>query len=269
MNKKVLIYALLIVGFQSIAGQNAISSLNINICNVQLSSDVKTLSYDVYLRSVNNDTTVAISGFIFRLIIPQADLGTKAKIIFITNATKELGSCSETITASGTNWMMKFLNGSMAMSYSGALAVSSDYPGTRIGTVNVANADGSSFSDPLIVNLNYSGSGLKDKTTCSVFKPNTTILADNSTTAQPASNFTGFGHYSLLSGGITVISNPVINDFWIDIGDKAQKMRLFDMSGKLVLSRMINKNANVNISFLPSGIYLIDVNGIRKKLVKK
>jgi len=269
MNKKIFIYALFIVGFQSIAGQNAISSLNINICNVQLSSNVKTLSYDVYLRSVNKDTTVAIVGFIFRLIIPQADLGTKAKIIFITNATKELGSCSETITASGTNWIMKFLNGNMVMSYSGALAVSSDYPGTRIGTVNVANADGSSFSDPLTVNLNYSGAGLKDKTTCSVFKPNTTILADNSTTAQPASNFTGLGYYLLPSGGITAITNLAANDFWINIGDKTQEMRLFDMNGKLVLSKMINKNTNVNISFLPSGVYLININGIQKKLVKK
>ena len=271
MKNKLFLYALLLLGFQSVAGQNAVSSLNINICSVQLSPDAKTLSYDVYLQKTNKDTTVAVPGFLFRMAIPQSDIGTSAKNVSITNTTKELGSYSGIISC-GTDWMIKFLNGNFVMSYSDALVVSANYPGTLIGTVNVVNADGSSFSDPLTINLNYSGTNIRVKTTCAVFKPNTTTLAANSTAPQPISNFTGLGSYSLSttsSGGFTIFPNPANLEFQINAGDKTQEMKIFDISGKIVMSQLVNGNAIINISSLPDGIYMVDLNGVRKKLVKK
>ena len=272
MNKKVVFFSLLLLGVQCISGQNAISSLNINICNVQLSSNAGTLSYDVYLQNTNKDTMVSVPGFVFRLAIPQADLGSNEKKIMVTNTTKELGSCAEAITASGNDWIMKFLNGNLVLSYATALEVHSEYPGTRIGTVNVSNADGSAFKTPLKLNLNFTDTQIKTKTTFAVFQPNTTYLAPNSTAGQPRSNFSGLKAYTLspiTESDYTIFPNPATSEVRVSIGNRTQSVHIYDMTGKKVASQEISESADVNISSLPSGIYTIDVNGLQKKLVKK
>jgi len=274
MDKKRILYVLLF-GLQSVFGQNSTTSLNININNVQLSGDAKTLSYDVYLQSVNKDTVVAVPGFLMRLAIPQSDLGTNGKKVTITNATKELGVRAETITKSGSDWILKFQNGNLIKSYSTALVVSQVYPGTRIGTFNVMNEDGSTFSKQLTFNLNYSGSGVKTRTTCSVFKPNSTILASNSTTSKVPSNFTGLGTYTLsaqsseASTNFSLYPNPASNSFSINLGNKVDVLNILDLNGKKVLSQFVNGSAEINISSLANGIYIVDVNGVHNKLIKQ
>lgn len=272
MNKRMILFALLLLGIQYVSGQDALSSVNINICNVQLSSNAKTLSYDVYLRSTNKDTVVAVPGFVFRLAIPQADLGTSEKVISLSNTTKELGSCAETITASGNDWIMKFLNGIFVQSYSTALVVSTEYPGTRIGTVNVSNADGSAYKVPIKVNLNFTDTQIKTKSTCAIFKPNTTYLAPNSTTGLPQSSFMGLGAYTLSpisESTFTVTPNPATREVRVSIGNRTLEVIIYDLNGKKVISQTISESAIVNISSLPVGMYTIEVNGNQKKLVKK
>ena len=274
LKKKVLLYVLLF-GLQSVFGQNATTSLNINIDNVRLSPDAKTLSYDVSFQNVNNDTIVAVPGFFVQFAIPQSDIGSNEKKITITNATKELGVCAQTITKSGSDWILKFLNGNLIKSYNTALIVSRKYPGTRIGTFNVMNADGSAFSKELTFNLNYSGSGIKNKTICSVFKPNSTKLASNSSKAQVYSNFTGLGTYSFLTTmaqnittGFSLFPNPADNSFVVNIGSKIDMVNIFDQNGKKVISQLVNGNAEINISSLFKGVYIVSVDRIQKKLIK-
>jgi len=274
MKKKVIFYVLLF-GLQSMLGQNATTSLNINVHNVRMSTDAKILSYDVSFQNVNCDTMVAVPGFFIQFAIPQSDLGTNEKKITITNATNELGVCAERITKSGSDWILKFLNGNLIKSYTTALVVSQKYPGTRIGTFNVMNADGSAFPKELTFSLNYSGSGIKNKSICSVFKPNLTKLAQNSTSAQPYSNFTGLGTYSFLTSsletcttGFSLFPNPADNSFVVNLGIKTDVVNIFDQNGQKVISQLVTGSADINISSLIKGVYIVSVNGIQKKLIK-
>lgn len=177
--------------------QNALTSLQINIQNVKLSDDRKTVSYDVFLRDVDVLFPVAVPGFVFRMAVPMADVGANEKTAFVTNATPELGVTAVAMTATGSNWMMKFLNGNLVLAYSSALMLSDTFPGTRIGTFNFRNADSSEFANPLSLNLLYSGSAVATKSTVAIFYPGLVSLAPNSTAAQPSTNFNGLGAYTL------------------------------------------------------------------------
>ncbi|MDR3705400.1 MAG: T9SS type A sorting domain-containing protein [Paludibacteraceae bacterium] len=275
MLKKRILY-LLLFGLQSVMfGQNATTSLNINVSNVRLSTNAKTLSFDVYLQRINPDTVVAIPGFLIRLAIPQADLGTNTKRITVTNTTRELGVRGEAITESGSDWLLQFLSGNLILSYSTALAVSTKSPGTRVGTVNVMNEDGSAFADPLTFTLEYPGSAIKTKATCSVFKPNQIVLATNSTKAQPEANFIGLGTYKVAAASADTIANfsfypnPANNSFYINIGNKSEEVNIFDMKGNKVLSQLATGSTTIDISAFANGVYMVEVNGIQNKLIKK
>lgn len=273
MKNKALLFAMLLFGTQFVVGQDALTSVKINICNIMLSPNAKTISYDVCLQSTNKDTLVAVPGFLCKMNIPQSDIGSNEKKMTVTNLTEELGCVGEAITQSGSDWVIKFLNGKLVMSYETALKLSSEYPGTRIGTINITNADGKSFADPLSININHPGVTIREKMTTSVFIPNSTYLAPRSTAPQPVDNFTGLGSYSLsssASGNFSVSPNPASDVIKVKTGGEGeQTLRVYDIKGVVVLNKTINKSASINISSLPAGSYMVEVNGISKKLVKK
>ncbi|MDR3705401.1 MAG: hypothetical protein P4L28_05805, partial [Paludibacteraceae bacterium] len=92
----------LMLSAQVTFAQDALTSVKINVQHITLSTDAKTISYDVYLQNVNLlDTAVAVPGYLFRLVVPQADIGTNAKTVTVTNGTTELGATSATMTVSG------------------------------------------------------------------------------------------------------------------------------------------------------------------------
>ena len=99
----------LLLGHQATVAQDALTAVKINIQNVTMSSDKKTISYDVYLQDVDATYPLAVCGYLFRLVVPQADLGTNAKTVTVTNATTELGKDATTMTVSGSNWLMLML----------------------------------------------------------------------------------------------------------------------------------------------------------------
>jgi hypothetical protein len=270
MVKKNIFYVFLF-GIQFVFGQNASTSLNINVRNVQLSSDSRTLSYDVYLQDISGDAKVAVPGFLVRIAIPQSDIGTNAKKMTITNATQELGVSADTVTQNGCDWILKFMNENFVQSYSKALVVSKDFPGTRIGTVNLMNANGTAFADQITLNLNHSGLGIKTKTTCSVFVPNSTTITSNSSVAISPSNFSGLGSYTLQASttGYTINPNPASSKIKVTIGNNAEVLNIFEMGGKKVLSQLVEGNAEIDISSLAIGVYIVEINGIKKKLVKE
>jgi len=269
----------LMLSIQATFAQNALTSVKINIQNIVISTDRKTISYDAYLQRVNKDTAVAVPGFLFRLAVPQADLGTNAKTVTVTNPSTELGAKLPTMTVSGTNWLMKFQNANLITAYADALLTSETFPGSRIGTFNITNTDGTSFANPQTFNATYAGNGATVKTTVSVFSPNTTTLAPNTSIAQPSTNFTGLGSFSLTTvttsftdvaaRNFFLFPNPASNSFSMNLGNKVDVLNILDLNGKKVLSQLVSGNASVNISSLANGVYIVDVNGIHNKLVKK
>ena len=176
---------------------DALTSIKVNIQNVMMSGDQKTLSYDVYVQDIDALNQIAIPGFIFRLAVPQANLGSNAKTVTVTNASSELGATAATMSTNGTNWLMKFTGANLITTYNDALMASSTFPGTLLGTFNITNTNGTSFSNPQTMNLAWAGSSPLQKTTISIFEPNSTTLATNSTTCLPSSSYAGVQNYSL------------------------------------------------------------------------
>jgi len=262
-----------------VLGPDALTSLKINIQNVRMSSDQKTISYDVYYQDVDPTYPVEIPGYIFRLAVPLADLGTNAKTVTVTNANEALGVTAAAMTVSGSNWLMKFLNGNFISTYAGALLASETFPGTLVGTFNIQNTDETSFADPQIFNATYSGSSTVLKSTVTVFLINQVAVAPNTSTAQPITNFTGLGLYTLtsLTTEVPVTSvndnnfmypNPANNSFVVNLGSKVDMVNVFDLNGKKLISQLVTGRADINISSLIKGVYIVSVNGIHKKLIK-
>lgn len=265
MFKRTILYLVLLCCVPLVDAQDALTSVKFNLSQVKLSSDAKNITFNIYVQSINKDTVVAIPGYVFCLNIPQADIGTSNKVISITNASKELGYTSESIVAKGTDWFIKFLNGIFISSYSTALVAPTSYPGSLIGTVGIRNADGSSFTDPVDVSLVFSGTGVISKSTCSVFKPNTTMLANNSSNPLHVENFSGLGKYTLYSSGNTTDINLPFSQY--ENGTK--EIRVYDLYGRLVLSTSVRNLGEVNLSTIPAGIYVVEKNGIKEKFVRK
>jgi hypothetical protein len=272
---KILVFLTLIVSVQTAYSQDAFTSVRINIANVRLCEGTKTLSYDVYLQNVNKDTVVSVPGFLVRLAIPQSDIGGIAKKVFVTNASVELGASYAMITKNFDNWILKFENENFVKSYQAALMLSSKYPGTRVGTFNIQNENSTSFSKELSVNLMYAGDGVRTKSTCSVFIPNKIKLAINSTKAQSTSNFSGLGNYNLVADdveneiGPTLYPNPVKDYLVVNVGNHSTQFKLYSLSGEVLMSKIINGQAKLEMSSLESGVYIAHFNGTQQKIVKK
>ena len=83
---------------------------------------------------------------------------------------------------------------------------------------------------------------------------------------------------SFSKNGLSIFPNPSKNDFTLNNANQLalSKAKLFDLSGKLLLSQNIENTAtnSINISNLSSGLYLISVedtygNQYQTKLVKE
>jgi hypothetical protein len=182
----------------SLQGQNALTSVKINIQDIKISTDLKTISYDVYLQDVDPTYKVAVPGFGIQLAVPTTDLDpTKAKTVSLSNTSPELGAKLPTMAVIGANWVMKFQNQTAPTTYAGALLLSETFPGTRLGTFNMKNTDGTVFSNPQQFTATFAGTSPQTKSTVSVFLQDQVALAPNSNGIQPSTNFDGLGTHSL------------------------------------------------------------------------
>ena len=68
---------------------------------------------------------------------------------------------------------------------------------------------------------------------------------------------------------INIYPNPVNETFFIKGIDDKSIIRIIDMSGRLVILKQVSSEDAIDVSWLNPGIYLIDVGGIKMKLVKK
>jgi len=279
LNRKsvLLSFIALLLSVQSMYAQDALTSLKYIIKNVRLSTDQKVISYDVYLKDVDDNYAIAVPLFTFRLMTPINDLGSNEKTVSVTNGTTELGASNATMTVSGSNWLMKFTQKTTALTYPASLVLSHVGDGTLLGTFNVANADGSIFENLQSFNAIYSGNGITTKSSVSILRPNTIKLAANSTTAQLATNFIGLGASLLTTstglnnsncGHASIFPNPAKDGFNINTGEVPSILNVFDLNGEKLITRQVAGDSYVDISSLASGAYLVEVNGIRTKLVK-
>lgn len=271
-----LAFIALLLSVQSMYAQDALTSVRFTVKNLRLSPDKKVISYDVYLKDVDNEYEIAVPGFTFRLMMPMADLGTQEKIAIVNNGTLELGAASATMIPSGSNWLMKFNQKTVALKYSDALILSSVGDGTLVGTFNIANKDGSCFSINQPFNVIYSGAELTKKSTVAILKPNTIRLAVNSTTALPESSTVGLGVHNLATSldgvsknNLTIFPNPTTNGFNINVGDTPSILNISDVKGERLLTKQVQGKAYIDISRFTNGVYLVEINGVRTKLVKK
>jgi len=273
----VFAFIALLLSVQSMFAQDALTSVKFTINNFRLSTDQKVISYDVYLKDIDSKYIIAVPGFIFRLMVPLSDLGNNDKTVSVTNGTVELGAASATMTPVGSNWLMKFNQKSIALTYPATLKLSDVRDGTLVGTFNIANKDGSSFSSNQTFNAIYSGSGITKNSTVAILKPNTIKLAANSTTAQPESNTVGLGVYKLSTTGfdkmsnnyLTPFPNPATNRFNINVGQSLCELNIYNLKGEKLMTQQVSGTTSVDISTLTSGVYLVEVNGVQTKLVKK
>ena len=193
----------LFMSLQVTFAQDALTSIKVNVQNVTMSNDRKTISYDVYVQDVDATNQIAVPGYVIRLAVPQADLGTNAKTVTVTNACPELGASTPTMTTSSTNWLMKIFSANLITSYGTALMASETFPGTRLGTFNITNTDNTAFTNPQPFNLAWSGSTVALKSSVTIFNPNTTTTSTNSAAALPATSFSGLQSYSLSVAAVT------------------------------------------------------------------
>ena len=72
--------------------------------------------------------------------------------------------------------------------------------------------------------------------------------------------------------GISIYPNPVSTEFRVEGIKDIKQLELFDLTGKLLLSKNIAKNESLNVENLQKGIYLLKINTgkaiVQKKLIK-
>lgn len=267
----ILLYLLTFLQYS--ISQDALTSIEILVKNVKLSADYKTISYNVYLKDVDPVNPVQVPGFTFRLATPMDILGSSTKKVFVSNGTTELGAYAATMKISGNNWIMKFQSKNVPLKNKDALIVSNQNDGTLIGTFHIQNEDGAPFNIREL-KFDYSGSSLTSKTTVAIFKPGTLKLANNSITAQPASNIRVPGSFTFITNQaanvFSLYPNPCTTEFRIQCVDNNPKiLNVYDLTGRKQIVREIVGDILIDTSDWPIGIYTIEVNGITTKLIKK
>jgi len=71
------------------------------------------------------------------------------------------------------------------------------------------------------------------------------------------------------TNALSLYPNPATDGFTIQAGEKATTVSIYNLSGSLVLSQQIIGKSYINISSLQQGIYVVKVDGLVGKLVKK
>ena len=83
-------------------------------------------------------------------------------------------------------------------------------------------------------------------------------------------NVEGITKYSNLNTNISIYPNPSNGNFQVALSnEQAAEIKIFDVTGKLVLSQSINGNTNINASSLNEGIYTISISGNEGRANKK
>ena len=83
----------------------------------------------------------------------------------------------------------------------------------------------------------------------------------------------GLEEHSLISD-ISVYPNPTINYLTLDFGNNLRftnyELRIYDVIGNLILGKNINNNkTNIDVSSLPSGLYILKVKTENSELIRK
>lgn len=68
---------------------------------------------------------------------------------------------------------------------------------------------------------------------------------------------------------LPVFPNPTSDGFYVNGLEDDSELNLFDMSGRLVLSKQVADGDFIDISYLPRGIYLVKAGSMTIKLIKK
>ncbi|WP_157972818.1 YCF48-related protein [Aureibaculum luteum] len=83
----------------------------------------------------------------------------------------------------------------------------------------------------------------------------------------------GVEHFS--NDNLTIYPNPTQNKFYINLDSdlyiNTAKVEIFDMTGRLVITKNLksSKNTNINLEGIPSGVYIVKLNIDNKKYTKK
>ena len=68
---------------------------------------------------------------------------------------------------------------------------------------------------------------------------------------------------------ITISPNPVKNKLTLSLPNAENEIKIFDLQGKLLLQQNVGFSAEINVSMLPTGMYVLVVNGESYKFVKE
>jgi len=70
------------------------------------------------------------------------------------------------------------------------------------------------------------------------------------------------------SAAIIFYPNPAQNEFTIDAGAQSTLVRVYDLKGRLLISKQATPKTQINITTLQKGVYMVKANGLVGKLVK-
>jgi len=68
---------------------------------------------------------------------------------------------------------------------------------------------------------------------------------------------------------LSIYPNPASEGFYMQSGENTTRVYITDLSARLVLTQQVTGKSYINISKLPKGVYIVKVNGLVEKLVKK
>ena len=74
---------------------------------------------------------------------------------------------------------------------------------------------------------------------------------------------------SIESQHITIFPDPVKDKLTLTLSNAENEIKIFDLQGKLLLQQNVGFSAEVNVSMLPTGTYMLVVNGESYKFIKK
>ena len=137
-----------------------------------------------------------------------------------------------------------------------------DYCSNKIGTANNAGV------------ITWTGALAGSFTTFGEDKDGELYIANSSTIYKIIDSSLEIDSFS--KNGLSIFPNPSKNEFTINNANQLTltKAKLFDLSGKLLLTQNIENTNSINISNLSSGLYLVSVedtlgNQYQTKLVKE
>jgi len=55
--------------------------------------------------------------------------------------------------------------------------------------------------------------------------------------------------------------NPTTGEVWLNVGEEQAILRVYDLSGKIVISQMLSRSSTIDLSEQPAGLYVFWVVG--------